>query len=74
MIGKPPTDRAVGGALLFRLLLTLGIKGGVVGVEILGVQMILGDAEGITDFTVSNYMRFFIDGSMLLAHETKWRF
>ena len=50
----PPTDRAVGGALLFRLLLTLGIKGGVVGVEILGVQMILGDAESIGDFSISN--------------------
>jgi hypothetical protein len=50
----PPTERAVGGALLFRLLLTLGIKGGVVGVEILGVQMILGDAEGIGDFSISN--------------------
>ena len=39
------------------LLAPRRIKGGIEGVEILGVQMILGDAEGIGDFSISNYQR-----------------
>ena len=35
------------GAILFGLFFALGIKGGIVGVEVLGVQIVLGDAEGI---------------------------
>ena len=38
------------------------IKSGVVGVEILGIEAVLGDAEGIEDFSVSNRMEFFVDG------------
>jgi hypothetical protein len=37
-----------------RLFPALGVKGGIVSVEVLGVQIVLGDAEGIGDFTVSN--------------------
>ncbi len=36
------------------LLLAGSVKGGVIGVEVLGVEVVLGDAEGIADFSNSN--------------------
>ena len=45
---EPPTENIRWGRF-FRLLISLAIKYGVVGVEILGVQMILGNAEGVAE-------------------------
>ena len=41
---------------------TLFLKRRIVRVEVLGIQPILGDAEGIGDFSASNRRGVFVDG------------
>ena len=47
--------------MVLRLAASL-VKAGIAGVEILGVQVVLGDAEGIADFSVSNQRGICVDG------------
>jgi hypothetical protein len=58
--------------VLIRLLFAPLVKRGIVCVEILGIQPILGDAEGIGDFSVSNSRPKVIHGKGYLPFSYKF--
>ena len=50
-----------------QLFFPLGVKRRIVRVKILGIQIVLGDAEGIGDFTISNYVRICVGADSFLG-------